>query len=137
MSLPEVSSPSVAAAGEKICFRPDRRHCPGFGANSLSRRAFPETAALLSYTTVFCSTAWLRAAACDAGLEGIVSKRLTAPYKSGPCKSWVKTRNPKSAAYLRSRGGADGLDRAPHKTLENFTATLLQAADQITMCDPA
>ncbi len=23
-------------------------------------------------------------------LEGIVSKRLTAPYKSGPCKSWIK-----------------------------------------------
>ena len=26
-------------------------------------------------------------AACELGLEGIVSKRLTAPYKSGPCKS--------------------------------------------------
>ncbi len=40
-------------------------------------------------------------AACELGLEGIVSKRLTAPYKSGPCKIWVKTRNPKSPAYLR------------------------------------
>jgi ATP-dependent DNA ligase len=27
---------------------------------------------------------------CTLGLEGIVSKRLTAPYKSGCCKSWVK-----------------------------------------------
>jgi bifunctional non-homologous end joining protein LigD len=27
-------------------------------------------------------------AACKLGLEGIVSKRLTAPYRSGPCKSW-------------------------------------------------
>ncbi len=25
-------------------------------------------------------------AACKLGLEGIVSKRLTAPYRSGPCK---------------------------------------------------
>jgi bifunctional non-homologous end joining protein LigD len=41
------------------------------------------------------------AAACGLGLEGIVSKRLTAPYKSGPSKSWIKVRNPKSPAYLR------------------------------------
>ena len=40
-------------------------------------------------------------AACKLGLEGIVSKRLTATYKSGPSKSWIKVRNPKSAAYLR------------------------------------
>jgi bifunctional non-homologous end joining protein LigD len=40
-------------------------------------------------------------AACKLGLEGIVSKRLTAPYKSGPSKSWIKVRNPKSAAYMR------------------------------------
>jgi bifunctional non-homologous end joining protein LigD len=43
--------------------------------------------------------------ACTLGLEGIVSKRLTAPYKSGPCKSWLKTRNPKSPAYLRIADG--------------------------------
>jgi bifunctional non-homologous end joining protein LigD len=41
------------------------------------------------------------AAACELGIEGIVSKRLTAPYKSGPCKTWIKVKNPKSAAYLR------------------------------------
>jgi bifunctional non-homologous end joining protein LigD len=40
-------------------------------------------------------------AACKLRLEGIVSKRLTAPYKSGPCKSWLKARNSKSSAYLR------------------------------------
>jgi len=44
--------------------------------------------------------------ACKLGLEGIVSKRLTAPYKSGPSKSWIKVRNPKSAAYLRIIDGA-------------------------------
>ncbi len=39
--------------------------------------------------------------ACKLELEGIVSKRLTTPYKSGPCRSWIKVRNPKSPAYLR------------------------------------
>jgi ATP-dependent DNA ligase len=39
--------------------------------------------------------------ACKVGLEGIVCKRLAAPYKSGPSKSWIKVRNPKSSAYLR------------------------------------
>jgi bifunctional non-homologous end joining protein LigD len=29
------------------------------------------------------------------------SKRLTAPYKSGLCRSWIKVRNPKSPANLR------------------------------------
>jgi bifunctional non-homologous end joining protein LigD len=44
-------------------------------------------------------------AACELGLEGIVSKRLTAPYKSGPSKSWIKVRNPNSSAYLRISDG--------------------------------
>jgi bifunctional non-homologous end joining protein LigD len=46
-------------------------------------------------------------AACKLDLEGIVSKRLTAPYKSGPCKSWIiKVKNPRSPAYLRIIEGA-------------------------------
>ena len=44
-------------------------------------------------------------AACAVGLEGMVSKRLTSPYRSGPCKSWVKTRNPNSPAYMRITDG--------------------------------
>jgi ATP-dependent DNA ligase len=28
------------------------------------------------------------------GLEGIVSKRLTAPYRSGPSRDWVKVKKP-------------------------------------------
>jgi ATP-dependent DNA ligase len=38
---------------------------------------------------------------CELGLEGIVSKRLTAPYKSGPFKAWVKVKNPRAPAYMR------------------------------------
>ena len=44
-------------------------------------------------------------AACAVGLEGMVSKRLTSPYRSGPCKSWVKTRNPNSPANMRITDG--------------------------------
>ena len=29
-------------------------------------------------------------AVCKLGLEGIVSKKLDAPYKSGPSKTWLK-----------------------------------------------
>jgi bifunctional non-homologous end joining protein LigD len=28
------------------------------------------------------------------GLEGIVSKKLSAPYRSGPSKDWLKIKNP-------------------------------------------
>ena len=41
------------------------------------------------------------AAACKLGLEGIISKRLDAPYRSGPSKSWIKVKNPKAAAATR------------------------------------
>ena len=30
--------------------------------------------------------------ACVMGLEGIVSKRLTAPYRSGPSRDWSRSR---------------------------------------------
>jgi ATP-dependent DNA ligase len=35
------------------------------------------------------------------GLEGIVSKRLDAPYRSGPSKNWIKVKNPKAPAAVR------------------------------------
>jgi bifunctional non-homologous end joining protein LigD len=43
--------------------------------------------------------------ACAMGLEGIVSKRLTAPYKSGPSRDWIKVKNPDSPAMIRAREG--------------------------------
>jgi bifunctional non-homologous end joining protein LigD len=30
---------------------------------------------------------------CKLGLEGIVSKRLSAPYRSGPSRDWIKVKN--------------------------------------------
>ena len=45
------------------------------------------------------------AAVCNLGLEGIVSKRSTSVYKSGPSKTWMKVKNPKSPAYTRAKDG--------------------------------
>ena len=41
--------------------------------------------------------------ACRMGLEGIVSKRLSAPYRSGPSRDWLKVKNPDSPAMVRHR----------------------------------
>ena len=47
----------------------------------------------------------LFAAACNLGLEGIVSKKLNAPYRSVSSKSWLKTKNPKAPAATRAIEG--------------------------------
>ena len=36
--------------------------------------------------------------ACKLGCEGIVSKRLGSPYRSGRSAHWVKVKNPKAPA---------------------------------------
>ena len=45
------------------------------------------------------------AAVCQLGLEGIVSKKLDAPYRSGPSKTWIKVKNPKAPATTRATDG--------------------------------
>jgi bifunctional non-homologous end joining protein LigD len=44
-------------------------------------------------------------AICKLGLEGIVSKKFDAPYKSGPSKAWLKIKNPKAPAATRAIDG--------------------------------
>jgi bifunctional non-homologous end joining protein LigD len=39
--------------------------------------------------------------ACKMGLEGIASKRKDLNYRSGPSRSWTKTKNPAAPAALR------------------------------------
>jgi ATP-dependent DNA ligase len=34
------------------------------------------------------------------GLEGIVSKRLSAPYRSGPSRDWIKVKKPEKALNM-------------------------------------
>jgi bifunctional non-homologous end joining protein LigD len=36
--------------------------------------------------------------ACRLGAEGIVSKKVDGAYQSGPCRVWIKVRNPASIA---------------------------------------
>jgi bifunctional non-homologous end joining protein LigD len=36
--------------------------------------------------------------ACRLGAEGIVSKKVDSAYRSGPCRVWIKVRNPASLA---------------------------------------
>ena len=43
--------------------------------------------------------------ACRLGLEGIVSKRIDSPYRSGRAKCWIKTKNNNAAAYMRVEVG--------------------------------
>ena len=47
----------------------------------------------------------LFAAVCDLGLEGIVSKKIDAAYRSGPSKTWIKVKNPKAPAATRAMDG--------------------------------
>jgi bifunctional non-homologous end joining protein LigD len=62
------------------------------------------------------------AQACRMGLEGIVSKRLASPYRSGPSRDWLKVKNPDSPAMIRARNvkwcsgpGHVGQDRASQR----------------------
>jgi hypothetical protein len=41
--------------------------------------------------------------ACRLGAESIVSKRIDSTYRSGPCRVWIKVRNPASIAVQRER----------------------------------
>ena len=43
--------------------------------------------------------------ASKLGLEGIVSKRMDMPYRSGRTKRWIKVKNPRSPAMLRIEDG--------------------------------
>jgi bifunctional non-homologous end joining protein LigD len=44
-------------------------------------------------------------AVCRLGLEGIVSKKVDAPYRSGPSKTWIKVKNPQAPAATRAADG--------------------------------
>ena len=50
--------------------------------------------------------------ACKLGLEGIVSKRLGSPYRSGRSRDWIKSKNPSAPAVKREAEEAPGRSRA-------------------------
>jgi ATP-dependent DNA ligase len=50
-------------------------------------------------------------AVCQLGLEGIVSKKLNAPYKSGSSKARLKIKNPNAPAATRAIEGTFWVQR--------------------------
>jgi len=60
------------------------------------------------------------AAACDLGVEGIVSKRINAPYRSGPAQSWLKT---KTQMRRQQLGRPMARSETPSKLLHLNTKT--------------
>jgi hypothetical protein len=85
-------------------------HAP-YGKNVAPLRLFSVRAAKLAAET-FPQRPHLRGGrygfqqACRMGLECVVSKRLSAPYRSGPSRDWLKIKNPASPAMLRHREGS-------------------------------
>jgi bifunctional non-homologous end joining protein LigD len=59
----------------------------------------------------------LFAHACKLGCEGIVSKRIGSPYRSGRSAHWVKVKNPKAPAVKRE-ADEDGEITANRRVLE-------------------
>jgi len=43
--------------------------------------------------------------ACKLCCEGMVSKRVDAPYRSGRARTWIKVRNKAAPAYTRIEDG--------------------------------
>ena len=44
-------------------------------------------------------------AVCRVDLEGMVSKKLNSPYRSGKSKTWIKIKNPDAPAATRAIDG--------------------------------
>jgi ATP-dependent DNA ligase len=49
--------------------------------------------------------------ACKLGFEGIVSKRLGSPYRSGRSRDWLKMKNPNAPAVKREAEEDWGRDK--------------------------
>jgi ATP dependent DNA ligase domain len=95
--------PSLRSRGERCSTRCGPRAC-GTRGHRPARWAFgrPRLGIVLSAHTAEDGATIFRQA-CKMGLEGIVSKRLSAPYRSGPSKDWIKVKNPDSPAMIRAR----------------------------------
>jgi len=61
----------------------------------------PERKAIVFNDHYDCDGATIFKHACALGCEGIVSKRLGSPYRSGRSAHWVKVKNPKAPAVRR------------------------------------
>ena len=81
----------------------DLRRQPLRGKLALSKLLMRSRGGILEHTEGHGEK--LFEAVCDLGLEGIVSKRLTSVYRSGPSRAWLKIKNPKAPAATRAIDG--------------------------------
>jgi bifunctional non-homologous end joining protein LigD len=68
--------------------------------------------------------------ACALGCEGIVSKRLGSPYRSGRADCWVKVKNPATPAVTREAAGHEYV-----KTIDPQDVNDIVNAYLIAKCD--
>src|SRR5262249_10964213 len=62
------------------------------------------------------------------GLDGIVSKKLSAPYCSGPSRTWVKVKNPAAPAATRAIDGGLKNDRSQRPAIANVAQSRISAS---------
>lgn len=71
--------------------------------SALDRIVKKASDASVQYSPGFADAAALLTAVELCGLEGIVSKRLGSPYRSGPARTWLKTKTSTWRAANRER----------------------------------
>jgi bifunctional non-homologous end joining protein LigD len=82
----------------------DVRRKPFAERKAILRKALQRTRRGIQYVSEGDGVEMFKAI-CKLGLEGIVSKKLDAPYKSGPSKVWLKIKNPNAPAATRAIDG--------------------------------
>lgn len=80
----------------------DLRRLPWLERRNKLKRLLGRRSLGLAYNDHFIGSGQdIYEAACRMGLEGIVSKRIDAPYKSGSSKTWLKVKNPEAPGSKR------------------------------------
>lgn len=68
---------------------------------ALRRHIEPDPCSPIQFSDhVDCDGAKFFKAAVEIGLEGIVSKRMASRYRSGPSRSWLKTKNMVESEFI-------------------------------------
>lgn len=97
---------AVACAFDLMMLGNDLRRRPLSERKAALRKVLRRTKGGIQYVEhVEGDGAEMFEAVCKLGLEGIVSKKLDSPYKSGPSKTWLKIKNPKASAATRAMDG--------------------------------
>ena len=96
------SHDSCSNGATKIPFLSRRREMQSRSLGELPRRITPRSIRIpISNGAKGEIGPELFEAACNMGLEGLVSKRADRPYRAGRSKDWIKIKNRKHPAYRR------------------------------------